>query len=162
MAYIFDLDQTIVDSSIAEGYRKQKEWRIVYSLIPQFRIYEGIDEIFEMLHRRGERICVVTSSPRKYCEAVLRQFDLKADVLVCYHDTKLNKPYPDPIFKAVELLGERSEDVVSIGDTENDVIASKAAGVISCLALWGSQIDNVNITADYVFKTVGELKRYIV
>lgn len=161
MAYIFDLDQTIVDSSIAEGYRKQREWRTVYLLIPQFRVYEGIDEIFEILHEKGERICVVTSSPRNYCEAVLRQFGIRVDGLVCYHDTKLHKPHPDPIIEAVKLLGEDPENVVSVGDEEKDVIASKAAGVISCLALWGSQAGNVNVAVDYVFEKVADLKEYI-
>lgn len=162
MAYIFDLDQTIVDSSIAEGYRKKREWNIVYSLIPRFRLYKGIDEVFKLLHERGEKICVVTSSPQTYCEAVLRQFNLRADFLVCYHDTKLHKPDPDPILKAIKLLGEKPEDIVSIGDAEKDVIASNAAGVISCMVLWGGQADKVNVTADYVFETVAELKKYIV
>ena len=164
MAYIFDLDQTIVDSSIAERYRNQRQWSTVYTLIPQFRLYEGLDEIFKILHERGEKICVVTSSPEKYCRTVLKQFNIRADCIVCYHDTKFHKPHPDPILKAVELLGGSPQDIISIGDVEKDIVASNAAGVISCLALWGGQAAdaNSNVAADYVFETVADLKQYII
>lgn len=161
MGYIFDLDQTIVDSSVAERYRNQREWSAVYSLISKFRLYEGIDDIFNMLHEKGEKICVVTSSPEKYCKNVLKEFGIQVDNIVCYHDTKLHKPHPAPILKAIELLGDSPENIVSIGDAEKDIVASNAAGVISCLALWGGQVDNISTTADFVFETVGDLKKYI-
>ena len=36
---IFDLDMTLVDSSIAETARKNRRWGDVYNLIPQFTLY---------------------------------------------------------------------------------------------------------------------------
>ena len=162
MAYIFDLDQTIVDSSVAEIYRRQREWQKVYSLIPNFTLYKGIGEVLDILRGKGEKICVVTSSPKKYCNAVLDYFGIEVDCTVCYHDTKLHKPNPEPIIKAMELLDETSQSIISIGDAENDVIASNAAGVTSCLACWGRQGRNTDVAADYKFGTVEELKKYII
>lgn len=162
MAYIFDLDQTIVDSSVAEIYRRQREWEKVYLLIPQFRLYEGLREVFDILREKGEKICVVTSSPKKYCNTVLDYLGIHVDYTVCYHDTKLHKPNPDPIIKAMELLGEKPENVISIGDAENDIIASNAAGVISCLACWGRKYHNVGVVADYKFDSVEELNKFII
>ena len=162
MAYIFDLDQTIVDSSIAEKYRKKREWQTVFSLIPQFHVYEGIYEIFEILHTKSEKICVVTSSPKNYCDSVLRHFGIKVNYAVCYRDTIRHKPDPDPILKAIELLKESPQKIVSIGDADNDVLASNAAGVISCLALWGRQTGKNNVFANYTFESVSDLKNYII
>lgn len=162
MAYIFDLDQTIVDSSVAERYRRQREWLKVFSLIPQFKLYEGIDDVFEILHEKNEKICVVTSSPEHYCKAVLKQFGILVDNTVCYHDTKLHKPHPQPIIKAAELLGDSPQNIVSIGDADNDVKAANAAGVVSCLALWGRQTGVVSAIADYVFESVADLKKFII
>ena len=34
---IFDLDQTLIDSSIAETERKRRNWKGVYELIPKFK-----------------------------------------------------------------------------------------------------------------------------
>ncbi len=161
MAYIFDLDQTIVDSSIAEVYRKCRDWKNVYALIPRFELYEGITEVFELLHENGEKVCVVTSSPKSYCEAVLNHFGIRVDYTVCYHDTKLHKPNPEPIIKAIELLEENPENVISIGDAENDIIASNAAGAISCLACWGRTDNSSCGSADYVFEVVDDLKEFI-
>jgi HAD superfamily hydrolase (TIGR01509 family) len=161
MGYIFDLDQTIVDSSIAEEYRKQRNWTTVYSMVPRFRVYEGINEVLGILRKKGEKVCVVTSSPEKYCRAVLKEFGIQAYATVCYHDTKHHKPSPEPILRAVEILRENPEDVVSIGDAENDIIASRKAGVISCLALWGRQSDRMEVGADYIFRTVHDLREYV-
>lgn len=161
MAYIFDLDQTIVNSSIAEEYRRRGMWNIVYSLIPEFYVYEGIYDIFDILHAKNEKICVVTSSPQKYCESVLTQFKIRVNNMVCYHDTKLHKPHPDPINKAISLLGEDPQKIVSIGDADKDVLAAKAAGVISCLALWGRGKGEIMASADYTFKSVADLKKFI-
>lgn len=162
MTYIFDLDQTIVDSSVAEKYREQREWGTVRTLIPKFKLYDGIDEIFKLLHERGERICVVTSSPESYCKSVLRHFNINVDCTVCYHDTKKHKPNPEPIIKAIELLGETPSNIISVGDAESDIIASKRAGVVSCLANWGRTQSNIDTIADYVFDSVKDLKNYII
>ncbi len=162
MAYIFDLDQTLVDSSIAEQYRNQGEWKSVFSMISQFELYEGIDDVFRILHEKKEKICVVTSSPERYCKAVLKKFGLQADATVCYHDTARHKPYPDPILKAIELLGVSNQYTVSIGDSDKDIIASQEAGVISGLALWGRQMGSFSVNADYVFETVDDLKKFII
>lgn len=162
MAYIFDLDQTLVDSSIAEQYRNQGQWNMVFSNISEFKMYEGIDDVFRILHEWGEKICVVTSSPERYCKAVLKKFGLQADATVCYRDTTRHKPYPDPILKAIELLGESRQNIVSIGDADKDIIASQDAGVISGLALWGRQIGSPRVNADYVFETVDDLKKFII
>lgn len=161
MGYIFDLDQTLVDSRIAEEYRKRREWKTVYSLISQFKLYEGLEEVFEILRKKGQKICVVTSSPESYCNAILKNFDLQVDYKVCYHDTKYHKPYPDPIFKALELMNENGNNVISIGDADNDIIASNKAGVTSCLALWGREDKSRSENADIVFENVEELKNYI-
>lgn len=161
MAYIFDLDQTIVDSSIAEIYRKKQDWKRVYSLIPQFSLYDGIDEIFRILNQKGEKICIVTSSPKIYCSKVINHFGLQIDTVVTYHDTEKHKPYPEPMLKAIELLQEKPINIISIGDAENDIIASRKAGVVSCLALWGVQEGGCIERAKYVFKTVDDLKKFI-
>lgn len=161
MAYIFDLDLTIVDSSIAEKARRERDWKSVYRLIPYFKLYDGMDRVFRILHNKGEKICVVTSSPRTYCERVLQQFNLCADLIVSYHDTRMHKPHPEPIQRAIELMGVSPDEVISIGDADNDMIASAAAGVQSCLACWGRKEDSINISVDYIFHTTEELLEYI-
>jgi len=138
MGLIFDLDQTLIDSSISECFRKTRDWAKVYTLIPSFKIYPGIIEAIHEFKNIGFEICVVTSSPRPYCLKVLNYWDIPVSFSVCYHDTALKKPHPAPIQKALDLFRFKHKRVLSFGDKDIDVIASKKALVTSVACTWGS------------------------
>ncbi|MGZ4089666.1 MAG: HAD family hydrolase [Bacteroidia bacterium] len=138
MGVIFDLDQTIIDSQLALHYRNSGNWKTTYSLIPQFQVYEGIITLIEKLNVANIPLCIVTSSPSKYCNEVLNHHGIKIANKVCYHDTRLRKPYPDPMNKAISLLAVHPTSVISIGDDPKDIISSKSAGIYSVAATWGS------------------------
>jgi len=139
MGVIFDLDQTLLDSSSAAVYRDSREWQKVYALIPKFRVYPGINELVSWVKRKGIRTCVVTNAPRPYCHRVIDHFGWSFDGTVCYHDTQNHKPHPEPIMKGIELLKWNNSKSISVGDQANDIIASKKAGVISIAATWGTE-----------------------
>ena len=83
---IFDLDLTLVDSTIAEQARKERNWSYVYSLIPQFTVYEGLEEVFNIIRKYNIKTCIVSTSPRPYIEKVIAQFNLPIKYIVSYHD----------------------------------------------------------------------------
>jgi len=139
MGLIFDLDLTLIDSSIAEPYRNSRLWQSVYNLIPKFIPYPGIIESLHKFKEEGHQICIVTSSPSSYCERVLKHWNIPYDYTVCYHDTSNRKPYPDPIFKALSLLNKPASKALSFGDRDIDIIASNKAGVASVACLWGTK-----------------------
>jgi phosphoglycolate phosphatase-like HAD superfamily hydrolase len=139
MAVIFDLDLTLVDSRIAEPFRKRRDWSGVYKLIPKFKIYDGIPELLAYLRKQGVPISVVTSSPRPYCERVLTHFGLEFDSVICYHDTSNHKPHPAPIQLAVKQLKIPRGNCYSLGDHIKDIVASRDAGTISIGCLWGTE-----------------------
>lgn len=162
MGIIFDLDQTLVDSSIAYKARKNRNWSEVYSLINQFNSYEGIDEIIKLLKKNNIPMCVVTSSPESYCKKVLSKFGWSFMEKVCYHDTHKHKPNPEPILKGIEKLNCNKKDILSVGDDYNDIKAANASGVVSILSTWGRNCDIVEQGADYVCNTVEDLKKIII
>src|SRR5437879_2077790 len=47
------------------------------------------------------------------------------------------KPAPDPILRAASALGVRPAECAVVGDTENDVVAGKAAGARTIGVTWG-------------------------
>lgn len=144
MGLIFDLDQTLIDSSCAENLRKSRRWSDVYSAISDFYLYPNIIDSLSFFRKKGIKICIVTSSPRSYCEKVINFWRIPCDFMVCYHDTNKKKPYPDPIYKGLELLGVNPDMVLSFGDKDIDIIASNDAGVKSVACLWGSlEIDSL-------------------
>src|SRR5437763_1202703 len=99
---LFDLDQTLINSSVAEPLRRQGKWAEVYKLISGFNRYDGIGELLAMLLEREVAIAIVTSSPRSYCAKVIEQHQFLVEKTVCYHDTNLHKPHPAPILKGIE------------------------------------------------------------
>lgn len=135
---IFDLDQTLVDSSIAEINRKNREWSKVYSLIPSFNLYNGFIDIFNQINNEKLSVCIVTSSPGTYAKKVVNHFNIPCDFIVDYFATNYRKPHPSPMLKALELLKLEKEEVISFGDKKIDIISSNNAMIKSVACLWGS------------------------
>ena len=144
---IFDLDMTLVDSSIAESARQQRNWQYVYSLIPRFVLYPGMDKVFDFIRNNGVKVAVVSSSPRPYLERVCRFFNIPSDVILGYHDCGRNKPAPDGMIRALSEIGSSAEHTVSFGDRAVDIQASNAARITSVACLWGSDEASVLVNS---------------
>ena len=134
---LFDLDQTLVDSSRAEYNRKHQNWTLVYQEICRFHRYPGVSKTIQDLKSAGWKVGIVTSSPKKYAEKVVQQFGLKCDTLICYHDTFLRKPYPDPYVKALGAMKVKRAFSFAVGDTQDDIDAANTLEIISIWARWG-------------------------
>ena len=94
---ILDLDMTLVDSQCLFDLRAQRMWSKVYQDIPNTRLFSGVQETIDSLHEKQIITGVVTSSPRKYAEKVIKYHDLDLEVAIGYHDTRMHKPHPEPI-----------------------------------------------------------------
>jgi HAD superfamily hydrolase (TIGR01509 family) len=136
---IFDLDLTLVDTSIVEQYRKTREWEKVYSLIPQCSVYDGLNEVFDIIRKHNIQTCIVSTSPRPYIERIINHLNLPINSIVAYHDAKPIKPHPAPMLKALELLGCTPEEAISFGDRVIDIQSSNAAGIESVACFWGTK-----------------------
>lgn len=136
---IFDLDLTLVDTTILEPYRHNRDWQGAYANISRCSLYPGIQGVFDYIRANGIHTCIVSTSPRPYVERIVDYFNIPADYIVGYHDARPIKPAPDPMFKALQLLGETAQHVVSFGDRAIDVQASRAAGIESVACTWGTK-----------------------
>lgn len=136
---IFDLDLTLADTTVCETARHIRDWKMAYSLIPLCTLYNGINEVLEIIRKHNIKMTIVSTSPRPYVEKIVRHFNIPADHIVSYHDAKPIKPHPAQMQKALELMNEPSENVVSFGDRAIDIQASNAAGIESVACLWGTK-----------------------
>lgn len=161
MPIIFDLDQTLVDSTIARRHRDSRQWQEVYELIPSFLEYKGIRELFNLLYNADIKIAIVTSAPDKYCKQVIQYFGWKIDYTVTYYDTQNRKPHPEPIEKAIVALG--GGKTLSLGDDPRDIIASNKAGAISVACTWGADNKDILLSSkpDYLCNSVSEVIQVI-
>lgn len=136
---IFDLDQTLVDSSKAATARKSRNWQQVYSLIPSFTLYEGMPDVFAHIRKNQVKVCIVTTSPGTYAKKVLQYFNIPYDHLVDYFAVSFRKPHPESFLKAQSLLSCECYAMLSFGDRVIDIEASKASGIKSVACTWGSE-----------------------
>ena len=134
---IFDLDQTLVDTSNLEILRKQRQWNLVYDRLNQIQIDTDIYKVFEILRSKEYKIGIVTNSPKKYCLKVLEYLKIDVDFVVGYHCTVLKKPNPDPVLFCIKQMGNKFDNVFGVGDGVNDIISYKRSNIISIGCLWG-------------------------
>ena len=71
---------------------------------------------------------LVTSSERRFMDAVLARTGLRFDVLVCANDVSMTKPDPEPYLLAAKLLGADPARCVALEDSPNGVASAEAAG----------------------------------
>lgn len=136
---IFDLDLTLVDTTVVERARSERNWQEAYSLIPQCRLYDGMDMVFDIIRKHKIKSCIVSTSPKQYIERVVQHFNIPVQWIVGYHDAKPIKPHPAPMLKALELMGVDAKDTISFGDRVIDIQASNEAGIESVACFWGTK-----------------------
>lgn len=134
---IFDLDQTLVDSSSAEPYRG-KNWSKACSLIPEFKLYNGFSEVFEYIINNDIKVVIVSTSVSFYVNKVVKHFNVPCNRIIAYHDVSRRKPDPECMNQALCTMSLTAEDVISFGDRVIDIQASNAAKIKSVACLWGT------------------------
>ena len=102
-------------------------------------VYPGVGDMLRQLHDGGLRLGLVTSKNR---QGALRGLQLTGladyfEVLVCADDVTYPKPHPEPVERALALLGAERADAVFIGDSIHDMHSGRAAGVATAAVLWG-------------------------
>ncbi|MCF0186897.1 MAG: HAD family hydrolase [Bacteroidaceae bacterium] len=146
---IFDLDLTLLDTTVCEEARHTRDWNKAYSLIPQCKMYDGISDVLDIIRKNNIRVGIVSTSPRPYVEKLISHFNIPAHAIVSYHDAKPIKPNPAQMLKALELMNVPASSVVSFGDRVIDIQASNAAGIESVACFWGTKEKSDLLKSDY-------------
>src|SRR3954462_7296342 len=102
-------------------------------------VYPGVVETVREIKAAGIQTGLVTSKNRQGALRGLKLVGLEAlmDVLVCADEVTNPKPHPEPVEKAVELLGAERDATVYVGDSIHDMQSGRAAGGKTAAALWG-------------------------
>lgn len=158
-AVLFDLDQTLADTSALEPLRRARQWGRVRGALGFVRDYPGVREVLRWLEETGVPTGVVTSSPDRYASLILDRLDWAPDVLVGYHATRHHKPNPAPLLHASRLLGIAPREVVYVGDDVADMLAARRASMYGIAALWGARAPSelIALEPDACCSTLGDL-----
>ena len=125
-------------------------------------VVPGMDEILQDLKSRDVKLALVTGKDRKRTLRILQKIGMATvfDALVCGDDVANPKPNPEPVLKALTMLGAGHTDALMIGDAANDLRAAHGAHVASCAVTWGTGTTDElrNERPDYMVQSPSELR----
>ena len=93
--------------------------------------FAGATEGLRALHAAGLPLAIVTNKQQKFAQGLMKRLSLAPYVkLVVGGDTcERRKPDPQPLQWAAKQLGAHAQRTVMVGDSVNDVLAARAAGM---------------------------------
>ena len=91
-------------------------------------VQPGARELLAEVAAAGLPHALVTSSERRFMDAVLARTGLRFDALVCADDVSTTKPDPEPYLLAAKLLGADPARCFALEDSPNGVASAEAAG----------------------------------
>jgi len=128
-------------------------------------VYPGVVEAVREIKATGRQTGLVTSKNRQGALRGLKLVGLEAlmDVLVCADEVTNPKPHPEPVEKAVALLGADPATTLYVADSVHDMHSGRAARVKTAAALWGpfGREYLEGASPDYWLETPGELVKLL-
>lgn len=102
-------------------------------------IFAGIGKLLDDLDDRGIRWGIVTNKHARFTEPLVAALGLatRAACVVSGDTAARPKPAPDPLLLASTHTGIAPSATVYVGDDERDIVAGRAAGMLTIAAGWG-------------------------
>lgn len=107
------------------------------------RAFDGIEDMLAALEGAGSRWGIVTNKPEYLARQLMPMlgWESRCAVLIGGDTLAARKPDPLPLRVAAERLGVDADQCAYVGDDERDIVAARAAGMPSVVALWGYRLD---------------------
>lgn len=127
--------------------------------------YEHINEMLCSVKKAGFKTAIVTNkadfAAQDLCK---RMFGDNIDLIVGSVDGRPNKPAPDGVYYALEVLNSKLENTVFVGDSDTDIVTAKNAGLVSIGVLWGFRDREIIEAegAEYIVDTVKNLEKLLI
>jgi phosphoglycolate phosphatase len=127
------------------------------------KLYANVAETLEFFN--GLPMAVVTNKPQRPSEKLLDALNIgKHFKAVLGGDAvKKRKPAPEHVQEALAHIGAASDGALIVGDSANDVLAGKAAGIATCAVTYGfrprAELEETN--PDFLIADFSELRRIV-
>lgn len=105
----------------------------------QVKPYEGILELLAALKSEGKKTAVLSNKPHVETVRVIETLFGRDcfDVVQGQQEGLALKPSPEGVFRILDQLELKPEELVYLGDTATDMQTGKSAGAFTVGALWG-------------------------
>lgn len=122
------------------------------------RLYPDVERGLAALSDAGLRLACVTNKPHRFAVSLLVQYGLARHFAIVLGGDSLprKKPDPQPMLAACAAMGVAPAEAVAIGDSENDALAGRAAGMATLTVPYGYNHGNAiqTINSDGIVATL--------
>jgi len=104
--------------------------------------FDGIEVMLAAIEDAGSVWGIVTNKPEYLAKQLipLLGWEQRCAVLIGGDTLARRKPDPLPLTVAAQRIGVAPEQCIYVGDDERDILAARAAGMPSVVALWGYRL----------------------
>ena len=124
------------------------------------RLFDGVREVLESL--KDKKLAIITNKPFKFVSPILEHFKIEDyfDVVLGGDSLDEKKPSAKPLKVACKKLGVLENEAVMVGDSKNDIIAAKNAGIRSVCVTYGylQGEEAESLGADFIINSLVELR----
>lgn len=160
----FDFDETLVDTTELDPYRRTSQGREFVAEHPDEvntrLINPDLLTLFNELAQKN-LIAIATNSAENYTKKLMEKHGFFSEIPIYYN---LHKPCCDKLLPVIRMECKKADDALLIGDSASDIIASHGCCMPSVAVTWGntSTIDDLEMAEPTkIANTVSELKTHI-
>ena len=102
-------------------------------------LYDGIPGVLDEIADKGIKLSVLSNKPHALTREVAAYY-LSAwpfDPILGQRDEVPRKPDPAAAFEIAEHMGLQPEEILFVGDSDNDIFTARAAGMVPLAVSWG-------------------------
>ncbi len=146
MSYVGHGAKYLIDCSFPEFSEKKSAealawYKEYYKAHPCDKtvLYDGFKEVVKRLKLENIKMSIVSNKPEPITRLVVNKLEI-ADYFtkVIGPESVTNmKPDPEGLLLCLKAMGASAKNSVMIGDSFTDIIAGKAAGMLTCEILYG-------------------------
>jgi phosphoglycolate phosphatase len=102
-----------------------------------------VRETLALLEKRGYRMAIASNKPEPFIAPILKglSIDERFEMILGGESLPLKKPDPLPLLHCCKELAVDIERAVMVGDSSNDILAAKSAGMDSIAVSYGYNCD---------------------
>ena len=130
------------------------------------RLYPRVAEGLELLRARNRKLAVVTNKPRLFTEKLLERSQVAAmfGAVFTGDDGIPRKPAGDMLTAACARMGTSPAETLMLGDSDNDILAARAAGCPVWCVPYGYNEGRApeTLQCDRIVETVEDAARLVV
>ena len=134
---------------VEQGIRLFLEYNDAH-IADRTHLYAGVKDTLPLL-AGGRMLAVISNKYAAHCCKLLEVLGVAGHfaAVMGVDSHPQRKPSPEPLLKLMADLGMSAAETVMVGDSSNDIIAGKAAGVATVGCAWGYGDPSEIADADY-------------